>query len=188
MKRIILHWTGGTNQPNSKEFEHYHYLVNGDGLTIMGKYKPEDNLNCNDKKYAQHTGGGNTGSIGVAMCGMYGYVSPNHTGAHKLTKMQCEAMFKLVAKISYCYNIPVTSDTIMTHYEFAKKHPKTSSAGKIDITYLPPYPEQAKDKIGDFIRNKIKSGVVTLTGVFALGRDFLGITCIEFQHFVFSLK
>ena len=32
----------------------------------------------------------------------------------------------------------------------------TASAGKIDIIYLPPYPEQTTDKIGDFIRNKIR--------------------------------
>lgn len=155
MKRIILHWTGGILQPNSKEYEHYHYLVNGDGLTIMGKYKPEDNLNCNDKKYAQHTGGGNTGSIGVAMCGMYGYVSPKNTGSFKLTKPQCEATFKLVARLCKIYDIPISKDTVLTHYEFGKLHPNTSSAGKPDINYLPPYPTISANKVGDFIRNKI---------------------------------
>lgn len=44
MKRIILHWTAGSYQPNHTDFEHYHYLVNGQGLVIEGKYKPEDNL------------------------------------------------------------------------------------------------------------------------------------------------
>lgn len=67
MKRIILHWTAGSYQPNHTDFEHYHYLVNGQGLVIEGKYKPEDNLDCTDGKYAQHTGGGNTGSIGVSI-------------------------------------------------------------------------------------------------------------------------
>ena len=76
MKRIILHWTAGAYQPNSTDYEHYHYLVTGDGLVVKGKYKPEDNKNCNDGKYAAHTGGGNTGSIGIAMCGMMNY-SPN---------------------------------------------------------------------------------------------------------------
>ena len=68
MKRIILHWTAGANEPNNTDYQHYHYLVNGNGVVVKGKYNPEDNLNCNDGKYAQHTGGGNTGSIGVAMC------------------------------------------------------------------------------------------------------------------------
>ena len=68
MKRIIIHWTAGTYQPNSTEFEHYHYLINRDGLVIKGKHSVQDNKNCTDGNYAAHTGGGNTGSIGVAVC------------------------------------------------------------------------------------------------------------------------
>ena len=44
----------------------------------------------------------------------------------------------------------------MTHYEFGLKNPKTTSAGKIDIIYLPPYPWVSKDEVGSFIRSKIK--------------------------------
>ena len=156
MKRVIIHWTAGTNQPNGTDYLHYHYLINGDGLVTLGKFKPEDNENCNDGKYAQHTGGGNTGSIGVAMCGMYGFKSSKDVGKYPLTKKQCEATFKKVAEICKQYKIPVTAQTVMTHYEFGKSHPNTSSAGKIDIIYLPPYPEYTADKIGDFIRNKIR--------------------------------
>ena len=157
MKRIIIHWTAGTNQPNGTDYLHYHYIVNGDGLVCKGKFQPEDNLNCTDGKYAQHTGGGNTGSIGVSMCGMY--VPPKtdvKLTKYPLTKKQCEATFKLCAEICKKYKIPVTAQTVMTHYEFGKSHPNTSSAGKIDIVYLPPYPEQTADKVGDFIRNKIR--------------------------------
>lgn len=156
MKRIIIHWSAGTNRPNNVDFEHYHFLVNGDGLVVKGKYKPEDNENTQDGVYAQHTGGGNTGSIGVAMCGMAGFVSKNAVGRYPLTKKQCEATFKLCADLCKKYNIPVTSSTVMTHYEFGLKHRNTSSCGKIDIIYLPPYPEQEQSKIGDFIRAKIR--------------------------------
>lgn len=156
MKRIILHWTGGGHQPNKTDFEHYHYLVNCDGLIVMGRYTVDDNRNCVDGKYAKHTGGGNTGSIGVAMCGMYGYQNRKTVGSYPLTKKQCEATFKLIAKLCIIHDLNVTPQTVFTHYEFGKKNPNTSSAGKIDITYLPPYPEQAKDKIGDFIRNKVR--------------------------------
>ena len=156
MKRIIIHWTGGTHQPNTHEYECYHYLVNGDGVVIKGKYTPEDNLDCTDGKYAAHTGGGNTGSIGVAMCGMY---VPNKTPVentkYPLTKVQCERCFKLVAELSKKYNILVTPQTVMTHYEFGLNNPKTSSAGKIDINWLPPY-VVSSFKVGDFIRNKVK--------------------------------
>lgn len=156
MKRIILHWTAGTYQPNTTDFEHYHYLINGQGLVIEGKYKPEDNLNCNDGKYAAHTGGGNTGSIGVGACGMAGYVNPSKTGNYPLTATQTEALFKKVAELCDKYNIPITPETILTHYEFGKKNPKTSSRGKIDITYLPSYPWVKSEDVGSFIRSKVR--------------------------------
>lgn len=156
MKRIILHWTAGSYQSNHTDFEHYHYLVNGQGLVIEGKYKPEDNLDCTDGKYAQHTGGGNTGSIGVSMCGMLGFKNRANVGQYPLTKAQVERCFKLVAELCKKYNIAITPQTVLTHYEFGKSHPKTKSAGKIDIVYLPPYPTVEQNKIGDFIRGKIQ--------------------------------
>ena len=156
MKRIIIHWTAGSYSPNATDLQHYHYLVDSVGVVHYGKYKPEDNENCADGRYAQHTGGGNTGSIGVSMCGMCGFRSSANLGKYPLTKKQCESTFKLCAELCKKYNIPVTKNNVMTHYEFGKANPKTSSAGKIDIIYLPPYPEQTADKIGDFIRNKIR--------------------------------
>lgn len=157
MKRIIIHWTAGAYQPNTTDFEHYHYLINGQGLVIEGKYKPEDNLNCSDGKYAAHTGGGNTGSIGVAMCGMLNYSSLKGISSTKypLTKAQCERCFKLIAELSEKYDIPITNQTVMTHYEFGQRNPKTSSFGKIDITCLPPY-IVSSDKVGEFIRSKAR--------------------------------
>lgn len=157
MNRIILHWTAGTNQPCSTDYEHYHYLINKDGVIIKGKFAPEDNLNCNDGKYAQHCGGGNTGSIGVSMCGMY---VPKNTDIKDtkfpLTKIQCEAAFKLIAELCKKYNIKITPQTVLTHYEFGQAHPKTSSYGKIDIIYLHAYPDITKNEMGNFIRSKVR--------------------------------
>lgn len=157
MKRIIIHWTGGIGQPNNLEYNHYHYIVNKDGLIIEGKYKPEDNENCNDGKYAAHTGGGNTGSIGVAVCGMLKYVGgkPNST-EYPLNQKQCEACWKLVAELCKKYNIAVTSTTVLTHYEFGITHPKTTSYGKPDISYLHYEPQLKPSEIGNYIRNKVK--------------------------------
>lgn len=156
MKRIILHWTAGLGHPNTHEFECYHYLINRDGLVINGKYTPEDNLNCQDGKYAAHTGGGNTGSIGIALCGMAGYKSIQNAGDCPLTKIQCERAFKLIAELAKKYNLAITPQTVMTHYEFGKTHPNTTSAGKIDITYLPPYAWVQSSDVGDFIRSKAR--------------------------------
>lgn len=156
MKRIIIHWTGGTNFPNSIDLEHYHFLIDKNGKTINGKCKPEDNLNCNDGKYAAHTGGGNTGSIGIAACGMLGFMDVKHIGQFPLLKSQMEALFKKCAELCKQYGIPITPDTVLTHYEFGKKHPNTDSAGKPDILLLPYLPELRPEEIGDYIRGKVK--------------------------------
>ena len=156
MRRIILHWTAGTNYPNATDLEHYHFLIDKDGKVYEGKFKPEDNLNCNDCKYAAHTGGGNTGSIGVAVCGMAGFNGKIGSTKYPLTAVQVEKMFALSAELCRKYGIPISPDTVLTHYEFGRAYPKTSSAGKIDITYLHPFPKIGKKDLGDFIRKKIK--------------------------------
>lgn len=155
MNKIIIHWTAGAYTPNSTDLRHYHYLIDKNGRINCGIFRPEDNENCNDGKYAQHTGGGNTGAIGVALCGMYGFSSATKLGCYPLTKIQCEALFSLVAKLSKKYKIKIDNNHIMTHYEFGLKNPKTTSAGKIDIICLPPYPQIKQQKIGDFIRSKV---------------------------------
>lgn len=156
LNKITIHWTAGTNKCNSTDLEHYHYLIDGEGNVISGKHKPEDNINCNDGNYAQHCGGGNTGNIGVALCGMAGYNGMQTSTKYHFTQKQCEAMFKQVAVISKKYNIPIDKDHIFTHYEFGLRNMKTSSYGKIDITFMLPYPKENCKTIGDFIRNKVR--------------------------------
>lgn len=155
MKRIIIHWTAGAYKPNATDLAHYHYLIDDEGKVYEGNFKPEDNENCHDGHYAAHTGGGNTGSIGVAMCGMMEYspLKDISSTEYPLKRIQCERCFKLIAELCQKYHIPITPDTVMTHYEFGVKNPSTSSAGKIDITVLPDY-IISSDKVGNFIRNK----------------------------------
>lgn len=154
MNKIIIHWTAGTYQPNTTDLEHYHFLIDGEGKKHNGKFKPEDNENCNDGKYAAHTGGGNTGAIGVSMCAMAGFNSAASCGNYPITPVQLEACFKLCAELCKKYNIPV--ENVWTHYEFGINHPDTTSHGKIDIIYLPPYPLVKRNEVGGFIRNKIR--------------------------------
>ena len=73
MQRIIIDWTAGQYAPNITDLEHYQFVVGSSGKVHNGKYMPEDNENCYAGKYAQHCGGGNTGSIGIAMACMYGF-------------------------------------------------------------------------------------------------------------------
>ena len=155
MKRIILHWTAGTGFPTSYEKKFYHFLVDKNGKTHLGEYEPEANLDVKSGRYAAHTGGGNTGSIGVAACGMAGFVSANDAGKYPLTRVQLEAVFALCASLCDKYSIPVTPSSVMTHYEFGLKNPTTTSAGKVDLTYLSPFPELETRNIGGFIRSKV---------------------------------
>lgn len=156
IKRIILHWSAGRYYPGAFEKQYYHYLIDVDGHIYSGKYKPEDNNDCTDGKYAAHTGGGNTGSIGVCMCGMYGFQSASAPGNFPISKIQFEACMKFCAELCKKYNLQINSNTVLTHYEFGKANPKTTSSGKIDIIHIPPYSWVAKDDAGSFIRSKVR--------------------------------
>ena len=156
MKRIILHWTAGGVVPTSYEKNFYHFLVDSIGKIHVGKFKPIANEHCVKGMYAAHCGGGNTGSIGVALCGMADFKNKNWVGHFPITKIQFEKAMKFVAELSVQYKFPITKDTVMTHYEFGQTHPKTTSFGKIDICYIPPYPWVLKEDVGNFIRGKVK--------------------------------
>lgn len=152
MKRIIIHWTAGTYSPNPCDYEHYHFLINGDGLVLHGNYEPKDNLNCKDGKYAAHTEMGNTGSIGVAFCGMRNFKSQEDHGLFPLRAKQCEAGFKFIAELCIKYKIKITPQTVLTHYEFDCNRGKEGR--KIDIICLP-YTYLPKKEIGNYIRKRI---------------------------------
>lgn len=156
MKRIIIHWTAGGYYPTNYEKEHYHFLIDKDGHVHKGMFKPEDNEICKVGKYAAHTGGGNTGSIGVSICGMSGFISRACIGKYPILKKQFESTMKFCAELVVKYHLDINPQTVMTHYEFGIKNPKTTSAGKIDIIYLPPYSWVSKEEVGSFIRSKIK--------------------------------
>lgn len=156
MKRIILHWTGGKYTPSSTDFSHYHFLVDKKGDILKGNYAPEDNLNCNDGHYAAHTGGFNTGSIGLSICSMWGYKSPKCIGDYPFLRVQGEAAWSYCATLLKKYGLKPSKDTVLTHYEVGKMLPKSSSAGKIDITFIPYEPKITAQEAGDYIRNKVR--------------------------------
>lgn len=148
LNKITMHWTAGTYVPNNTDKQHYHYLVDKDGNIIEGKYKPEDNLNCKDGKYAAHCGGGNTGNIGIALCCML-------DSRYPITRKQIEAMCKKVAELSKKYGISITNRNIITHAEFGNANPHTTSYGKIDINKLPCVAVYGVREVGNYLRNKI---------------------------------
>lgn len=150
-KRIILHHTGGSYAPNNVDFNAYHFCIDDQGNIYNGRYKPEDNLDCNDRHYAAHTFKGNTGSIGIAACANFNFNLRDKHTQYPITKQQFESMCKFSAMM--CKKYKIKSDQVYTHYGFDLAH--NIKQGKIDITYLPFKPELTPIQVQDYFRNKI---------------------------------
>lgn len=156
LNKIIIHWDAGHGNITQTALEHYHYIIDRDGLLYEGRHKPEDNIDCTDNNYAAHTGGGNTGAIGVAVCGMASYNNKEKKCTNpkdNLTHKQMEALFSWVALLCKRYSIGI--DKVTTHAEFGKSHPKSTSKGKIDIEFIPHDNVYGIKACGDYIRNKV---------------------------------
>ena len=163
-RKIVNHWTASGFAPNKDDLLHYHFLIDCCGKVYKGVFPVSANDDCKDNNYAAHVGGLNTNHIGVALCGMESFVSPQKTGNYKLTKIQIEKLFELNAMLIKTEGwSSATEENLITHYEIGKKVlseeiPRTpltaQNIGKIDIVYLPPYPDIKPDDIGNFIRGK----------------------------------
>lgn len=156
-KRIVIHWTAGTNKVSDLDRQHYHFIVDGQGNVQEGIHSIADNENTSDGNYAAHTRGANSGAIGVSMCGMRGAIErPFEAGPSPLTKQSWDAMVKLVAGLAKKYKIPVTDKTILTHAE-VEKNLGIKQAGKWDIARIPFLPDLVGAKAcGDFLRTQVK--------------------------------
>jgi len=153
LNKICLHWTGGNNYPCETDLNAYHYCAAKDGKIYQGKFTPEDNLNCKDGRYAKHLGGGNTGCIGISLCGMRGFNPKTKETDRPITEKQVESFCCLAAYLSVKYNIQTDKNTVFTHYEFDQK--QTKQKGKTDITFISYLPNLQKERVGDYLRNKI---------------------------------
>lgn len=122
MQRVIIHWSEGRNLANDTDREHYHLLIeqdaNGKVRVIRGDHSISDNANTSDGDYAAHTLGCNTGSIGVALCGMMGcQESPFKAGPAPITLAQWRLLVEVVAELCQRYRIPVTPEAVLCHGE-----------------------------------------------------------------------
>src|SRR5574344_352624 len=156
LTKICMHWTAGSNKPCKTDIDAYHFIFDSNGKEFAGTYKPEDNLNCYDGKYAKHCGGGNTGCIGISCCGMAGFDLKNKQTKYPITQKQVEAMCLKIARLCLTYGIQVSEKTVFTHYEFDQKRSIEKREGKSDIAYLPYLPNLQKERVGGYLRNKIQ--------------------------------
>lgn len=155
VSKLTLHFTVGRYE---QFFNDYHYMVAYDSKTKQayikkGIYTPEDNDNTSDGKYAPHCYMCNTGNIGIAICANYQYdYKTNTSPTYPITAQQIELAFELMAELCIKYNININE--VKTHYERDRQLKKPQ--GKVDIIFIPSYPDIKKNDIGDFIRNKVK--------------------------------
>ena len=156
MRRIIAHWTAGAGRASPEDRAHYHRLTEGDGTTVHGKEAIEDNIVTSDGDYAAHTLRLNTGSIGVAMCGMRGAIeSPFDPGPSPITEYQFIAFCQMIAGLCIEYGIPVTPSTVLTHAE-VETTLGVKQRGKWDITRLPWAPDvQGARAVGNLMRQLV---------------------------------
>ena len=65
-------------------------------------------------------------------------------------------MWAYCATLLKKYGLKPLKDTVLTHYEVGKMLPNSTSAGKIDISFIPYEPLITADEAGDYIRNKVR--------------------------------
>lgn len=157
MKRIILHWTGGPYKPTPLDLRHYHFIIDGSGQVVPGRYPVSANRSpIRGSAYAAHTRRCNGDSIGVAMAAMGGAVeSPFSYGRYPVTRAQVIGLTTLVRKLMADYGIPLSRSTVLSHAEV----PRTLNirqAGKWDITWLPGMARPGDPvQVGDHLRSML---------------------------------
>ena len=152
LNKICLHWSAGANFPCNVDLEAYHFCIDKLGRIYRGNHKPDDNLDCTDGNYAKHCGGGNTGCIGLSVCGMAGFDLKNKKTQYPLTQKQVETLCCFTGYLSNLYGIPISENSVFTHYEFDRRQKKKQ--GKTDITFLPYIPTLSSDEVGSYLRKK----------------------------------
>lgn len=150
-RRIIIHWTAGGLRANATDLAHYHFIFEGNGTVRTGRNSVASNCPIvKGKPYAMHCGGGNSWTAGYALCG-----GPKGYRLGEITRLSFERMCLKVAQDIHKWGIELSPQTVMTHYEFGLANPKTSSAGKPDISNLPWATNIPASQVGDHIRKTI---------------------------------
>lgn len=160
MRRIIGHWTAGGGRASDLDRRHYHRLIEHDGTVVIGTEAIEDNIVTSDGDYAAHTLRLNTGSIGIAMCGMRDAIEyPFSPGPSPINEAQFSVFCAVIADLCVEHSIPVTPETVLTHAE-VETTLGVKQRGKWDIAVLPWDRSRAGSRaVGDYMRAVVASMV-----------------------------
>ncbi|MFD2678029.1 peptidoglycan recognition protein family protein [Camelimonas lactis] len=154
MLRVILHWTAGTGTASENDRDHYHVLIDASPKLVRGLRSIDQNDARGLKaRYAPHTLNCNSGSIGIAICGMAGAVEqPFSPGRYPITRAQWDLAARAVAVLCRRYRITVSPKTVLSHAE-VQGTLGIVQRGKWDIARLPWDPSVAGAKaVGDLFR------------------------------------
>lgn len=158
MKHIVFHWTAGTNFPNVLDLQHYHFLIDKNSVITRAVPIARNSAKGLQPKYAAHTLGFNTGSIGISLCGMASAIeSPFDAGSYPINEAQLMKAIEIGKELASVYKIPITPKTTLSHAE-VQKNLGITQRGKWDIAVFPWASSQFNTaaKCGDFIRAHMK--------------------------------
>jgi hypothetical protein len=141
-RRIIWHWTGGGSRANDTDKRAYHYIVEHDGTVVAGDIPVAANMQrlWNGVRYARHTGGMNSFSVGIAFAGMKDSRSAQRPGPSPLNESQVRAGLRFTAACCVVWNLdPLNPAHCFCHREAWELHGVKGEQNdtKPDITYLP---------------------------------------------------
>lgn len=146
VERVIMHWTAGTYTPSLLDRAHYHLLIDGLGQAARGVRPPGS--------YLPHTRMLNTGSVGLAICGMHlATESPWSAGPYPITYLQWERACQAAAEVLHAYSLPVSERTLLCHSEVGRVYGR-AQRGKWDIDRLPHDLTLSPDRVHAEMRRK----------------------------------
>lgn len=153
MGQVTVHWTGGAYQAGDVDREHYHILVDGNGLLVRGDKPISANVSTNDNDgYAAHTKNNNSGNIGIAACCMAGAIeSPFEAGEYPLNFVQWLTLARVAAELAAFYAIPIGPTTVLQHGE-VEENLGIEQDQKWDISVLPFARGLSKGEVADLFR------------------------------------
>lgn len=154
-RRVILHWTGGRRSSTSYERTWYNLLLE-EREDDAPRWVPGVPVDRNMARiigtppahrdpmrgYAAHTGGFNSFSIGVAVCGMAdawdyrptGQVDP---GLYPITRAQVEELVRGLAVLLQAYGLEPVKEQLFDHWEAEHLHGVRQRRGVWDLQWLP---------------------------------------------------
>lgn len=169
VRAIIWHWTGGAHKANAVDRRSYHHLIEQHATRVrhIAGVPAERNMRSlvgvpsahNDPEdgYAAHAGGLNTGTIGLALCGMRGATDlrPGRDvvpGPSPITLHQVRALLGASASFAFAHGLPVTEETFLGHHEVRRVY--GVGVAKWDVSWLPGL-NLAPHDVGPYLREQL---------------------------------